>query len=155
MSTTVIVGPAPLKLFAKLLLGFLAMLAGVAALFGLSATSVSILAGICGLLFVGVLVAGRPRVEIGPAGFVAATLTSSRTRRWGDVDGNFVVFRSGLNYMVGYRLTEACKQSIGFKPTTLFDGNDEAISGIFRLSIAELSALLNEYKERAANAATP
>lgn len=106
----------------------------------------------CGTLVSIAAFGGRPRVEIGPEGFVARSAFGSRTRRWGDIEGEFVVIRLGLLRGVGYRLTSAFEESARTKPSTSFGGNDEAISGEYRVPAGELAAMLNEHKGRASGA---
>lgn len=95
------------------------------------------------------LLRSRPRIEIGPNGFSVHALIGGRSRSWSEIEGNFVVLKSGFSNSVGYRLTPACKEAIKFKPTKLFQGNDEALSGAYAVSIQELASVLNEYKARA------
>jgi hypothetical protein len=164
----VTIGPSPLKLLSALALGGLGIAGGAAlvvaglslAVLGvdwLTSTGwviVVIMAALvvccCGALFLVSIIRRAPRVEIGPAGFVAWTIFGSRSRRWSDVEGDFVVIKVGLRQGVGYRLTPDFKELAGIKPTTLFAGNDEAISGAFAVSSGELAELLNQYKGRAA-----
>jgi hypothetical protein len=165
---TVTIGTSPLKLLSPLTLGGLGIAGGVAlVLVGLSLAvlgvdwltsigwvivvvlAVLVVCG-CGALFLVSSIRGTPRVEIGPDGFFARALFGSRSRRWSDVEGDFVVIKVGLGQGVGYRLTPEFKELAGIKPTTLFAGNDEAISGAFAMSSGELAELLNQYKGRAA-----
>jgi len=94
----------------------------------------------------------RPRVEIGPDGFVARVPFGSRSRRWSDIEGGFVVIKVGVAEGMGCRLTRVFKESAGIKPTTLFAGNDEAISGGYEIPIGELAELPNHHKGRATGA---
>lgn len=112
----------------------------------------AVVACFCGALVSIAAFGGRPRVEIGPEGFVTRTAFGSRTRRWGDIEGEFVVIRLGPLRGVGYHLTPAFKESARTKPTTAFAGNDEAISGVYRVPVGELVALLNEHKRRSSGA---
>lgn len=97
------------------------------------------------------VIARQPSVEIGPEGFDFHRVFDrrGRWRRWSDIEGRFVVIKVGFGKGVGYRLTPHFKESAGIKPTTLFAGNDEAISGAFDMPIGELAELLNRYKEDA------
>jgi hypothetical protein len=96
-----------------------------------------------------------PRVEIRPDGFVVLALFGSRSRCWSDIDGDFVVIKVPLNKVVAYRLTKAFKDSAGIKPTTLFAGNDEAISGAYAVPVAKLAELLNQHKVSRKASSTP
>ena len=159
-----IIGPSPLKLLGTMGLGALGMTAGMAmlsvGLFGLDWLRssgwmfVAAVAAVACCAFLGALLGRRPRVEIGPEGFVARPLVGGKTRRWSDVDGDFVQIKVGFGRGVGYRLTRAFKESAGIKPTTLFAGNDEAISGAFVVPVGRLVELLNQAKARAAGAST-
>ena len=95
------------------------------------------------------MIGRRPCVEIGPEGFVVRRAFGSRSRRWSDIEGTFMVIKVGLSKVVAYRLTRAFKDCAEIKPTTLFAGNDEAISGVFDRPIGELAELLNQYKASA------
>jgi len=158
------VGPSPLKLLGTMGLGGLGMTAGMAmlsvGLFGLNWLRssgwmfVAVVAAVAGCAFLAALLGRRPRVEIGPDGFVVRPLFGGKTRRWSAIDGDFVEIKVGFGRGVGYRLTRAFKESAGIKPTTLFAGNDEAISGAFAVPIGRLVELLNQAKVRAAGATT-
>ena len=155
----VVIGPSPLKLIATLGLGGLGMTAGSAMLVsGLFGRQFLLSAGWIFVAFVGVsaacalvvsLLRSRPRIEIGPVGFTVHALVGGHSRSWSEIEGDFVVVKSGFSNAVGYRLTPACKESIKFKPTTLFQGNDEALSGAYAVPIQQLASILNEYKARA------
>lgn len=154
----VVIGPSTLKLLATLGLGGCGMTAGVAfllaGLFGasfLQSTGWIIVAivgsGVVGALAMA-LIRRRPKIEIGPEGFVVHALIGKHSRRWSDIAGDFVVIRIGYSQAVGYRLTEACQEATRFQPTTLFSGNDAAISGAFAVSMTELANILNDFRAR-------
>jgi hypothetical protein len=165
-ANVVTVGPSPLKLFGMVALGGLMVAAGLSgvllALFGLNwllssgwvvaAAAGGVVAGCGGALALAGAVGNRPRVEVGPEGFVLRTLFGSRSRRWADVEGDFEVLKIGLSEWVGYRLTRAFKESARVKPTKLLAGNDEAIVGAYGVPIGELAELLNQHKHRASGA---
>jgi hypothetical protein len=164
----VTVGSSPLKLLGNLALAGLGVTGGVAgvvlglslALFGLNwlmsfgwvIVAVTAVLVVCcdGALFLAASLGRTPRVEIGSEGFVLRHIFGSRPRRWSDIEGDFVVIKVGLGQGVGYRLTLGFKESARIKPTKLFAGNDEAISGWFDMPIGELAELLNRHKGRAA-----
>ena len=155
----VVIGPSTLKLIGTLGLGGLGMTVGSAMLVsGLFGRQFLLSTGWIFVAFLGVsaacalaasLLLSRPRIEIGPVGFTVHALAGGRSRSWSDIEGDFVVLKSGFSNAVGYRLTPACKESIKIKPTTLFQGNDEAISGAYAVSIQQLARVLNDYKARA------
>jgi hypothetical protein len=87
-----------------------------------------------------------PRLEIGPDGFEFRDWFGSRCRKWDDINGDFVVIRTGLIRMVAYRLTESCKESNRVKPSKMFRGNDEVIAGPFQVPMPKLAELLNQYR---------
>jgi len=110
---------------------------------------------------IGVIVARtcrRPRVEIGPDGFVCQGISGFRTRRWSDVEGNFVVGRSDLfRPMVSYRLTDDAFKALAPKrraATAAVKKDDEAIIFCAELEIGarELAEMLNRWKNEAAGA---
>jgi len=126
--SSVIIRPSPIKVLGEVVMG---SVVGTAALFifieifgfianpWLLAHAFTILE--CTIVFfvcfsaIAVIVAGtwhRPRVEINRDGFVCQGISSSRTRRWSDVAGDFVVGRTGLfRPMVSYRLTEEASKA--------------------------------------------
>jgi hypothetical protein len=112
-----------------------------------SGWGIGIAAGsIVGVLCLLAAIRRRPRVEIRPDGFVVLTLLGSRSRRWSDIEGDFLVIKVPFK-IVAYRLTQAFKESAGIKPTTLFAGKEEGISGAFGVSVGELAELLNRHKK--------
>jgi hypothetical protein len=159
----VTIGPDPLKLLGVLMLGAVGVTVGVAGvllgLFGLpwflaSGWVVVALTGavvVCcgGAVFLAAVVGNRPCVEISAGGFTTRTALTSRSRCWRDIESDFTVIKIGSAKAVGYRLTEAYKKLAGIKPTTMFAGNDEGISGAYRIPINELADLLNQHKGRA------
>jgi hypothetical protein len=167
----VTVDPSPLKLLSGLAIGGLAITGGVAgmvlslsiAYFGMNwlmssgwvivAVTAALVVCCGGALFLAATIGRTPRVEIGPDGFVARTVFKSRSRRWSEIEGDFVVIKLGLGQIgVGYRLTPVFKKSAGIKPTTSVAGSDEYISGGYDVSIGELAELLNRHKGGAAGA---
>jgi hypothetical protein len=169
-SNSVTVNLNSLKLLGTLALGCLLITGGVAGvLLGLSLVLlglnwflsagwvISVVTGVlvascCGTLVLVAIIVRRPRVEIGPDGFVLRQLVGSRSRSWSDIEGSFVIIKVGLSKSVGYRLTQVFKESAGIKPTTLFAGNDEAIGGALDIPIDELAELLNQRKRPAPGA---
>src|SRR5262245_43362587 len=170
-SNSVIVGPSPLTLLGTLVFASLVLTASLAAfllslslaVFGLgwflsTGWVIVIVTGVlvaccCGALLSVAIIGRRPRVEIGPDGFIACTLFGSRSRRWSDIEGLFAVIKVGLQKGVGYHLSQDFKESACIKPTTLFAGNDEVISGAYEMPTGDLAALLNQHKTRAADSA--
>lgn len=110
---------------------------------------VGLVSGLVASAYVWALLRRRPSVELGPDAFVAQSLFGSRTRRWDEVEGDFVVIQLGWSRAIGYHLTSAFKESAKIKPTALFAGNDEAISGSYSVSINQLMELLNQHKQHA------
>jgi hypothetical protein len=102
-----------------------------------------------GLILIAIIVR-RPRVEIGPDGFIIRTLFGSRSRDWTAIEGRFAVIKVGLGKGVGYHLTQRFKESAGIRGTTLFAGNDEVIAGVLDLPMGELAELLNQHMRNAA-----
>jgi len=157
-----IVGPSLGKLLGTMGLGALGMIVGAALLivsfwgigallwWGWYVVAAIAIFGIGNLIIA--LQRQRPRLELNAQGFTVLPIFGGHSRRWSDIDGDFVVIKCGLNQAVAYRLTPAYKASIGFKPTTLFQGNDQAIMGAYALPIPELAKVLNEYKARVASA---
>src|SRR5262245_33317574 len=108
-NNVIIIGPAPLKMLGLVALTTMVGAMGVAAvllgLFGLDWLLVSgwisvlitaacfACLGVAPLLVA--IVGRRPRLEIGPDGFVSRTLFGSRFRRWSDINGPFVVIKIG------------------------------------------------------------
>jgi hypothetical protein len=171
-SNIVTVGPDALKLLGTLVYGGLGITGGIAGtllgialildgIFGLSmgwllssgwvilAATGALVLCCSGPIFLAAVIWRRPRVEIGPEGFVARNAFGSRSRRWSDIEGSFVVIKVGLSKSVGYRLARVFKESARIKPSTLFAGNDEVIGGAYDIPIGKLAELLNQYKERA------
>jgi hypothetical protein len=117
----------------------------------------------CGLAVLGAALWARPRVEIGPDGFVDYGVVGRRARCWGDIQGEFTVIRVGWPVglrprpVVAYRLTDAFKQSARVRPLNSLAGNDEAIliCGELVIEAGELADVLNRWKQREANATTP
>jgi len=93
----------------------------------------------------------RPRVEIGPDGFVTQGIVGRRTRRWSDVAGEFTVVTVKWQRHVAYRLTREFKESTPPSPSAAMAGYDEAIIFCGELSIdaQQLADLLNHWKENA------
>jgi hypothetical protein len=157
-SDVFVIGPSPVKLLRTIGLGGIGVVAGVGfvldGLFGrnwLLSTGWIVIAMAAGLVVcvcMLALIRRRPNVEIGPHGFIARALFGSRTRRWRDIDGDFAEIKVGFGQAVGYRLTQELRESLGIKPTTLFAGNDEAISGSYEVPIWKLVESLNERKSR-------
>lgn len=164
-SPSVTIGPSPLRILGKILIVSVATTAFAAAfvvIFGLlghvwlvlhAEGVVAWTAAACGCFCViavlGALILRRPRIEIGPDGFVDQGIAGCRSRRWGDIQGGFVVTRFYLQSVVAYRLTDAFKESAKFKPTLSLPGNDEAIliSPELAIGAAELAEILNQWKQ--------
>jgi hypothetical protein len=87
----------------------------------------------CGIAVLGAVSWARPRVEIGPDGFVDYGIVGHRSRRWSDIKGSVTVIRVGwpigvgLRPVVAYPLTDAFKESARIKPVASLAGNDEAV----------------------------
>jgi hypothetical protein len=176
---TVTVGPSPLKILGSvaiasvaitvgvtILVVFLELLAAVG-LLGLLAVSpwlwsyrwmiiactAALVACYCGIAVLGAVIWARPRVEIGPDGFVDYGIVGHRSRRWSDIKGSFTVIRVGwpigvgLRPVVAYRLTDAFKESARIKPVASLAGNDEAIliCGELAIGAEELADVLNRW----------
>jgi Bacterial PH domain len=162
-SNVVTIDASPLKLLGTLAFAGLGITGGVTGvllgLFGMNwllslgwvivVVTAALVVGVCVALVLTASIGRRPRIEIGPDGFVARNLLGSRSRRWSDIEGDFVVIKVGLGKGVAYRLTQRFKDSARIKPTTLFAGNDEAISGSYGVSSSELAEILNRHKGRA------
>ena len=108
----------------------------------------------------GAVIWARPRVEIGPDGFVDYGIVGHRSRLWNDIEGSFTVIRVGwpiavgLRPVVAYRLNETFKKSARIKPVASLEGNDEAIliCGELAIGAGELADLLNRWKHSAPSA---
>jgi hypothetical protein len=169
----VTVGPSPLKVLGKLAIAAVAITVGasilvvfvgsLAAPWLLShaeiiiACTAALLACCCGVAVPGAAVWGRPRVEIGPDGFVTRGVIGNRSRRWSDIEGSFTVIRVGLQSMVAYRLTDAFKESARIQPSASLAGNDEAIlfCGELAIGAGELADVLNRWKQGVPSATSP
>jgi len=157
-SSTLIIGPSLVRLLSTMGLGALGMSVGAAmlivALWGMPVLVAKgwLVVAVVAALGIGnlaiALVRHRPRLEIDAEGFSVLPIFGGHSRRWTDIDGDFAVIKAGLYPAVAYRLTPAYKQELGFKPTTLFQGYDCAITGAFALPIPELATVLNEWKAR-------
>jgi hypothetical protein len=118
-----------------------------------------LLVGYCAIAPLVAVISGRPKIEIGPEGFVDYGVVGHRSRRWNDIEGSFTVIRVGwpmafgLRPVVAYRLTDAFKQSARIKPVASLEGNDEAILICSELAIGagELADLFNRWKHIAPN----
>ena len=107
----------------------------------------------------------RPRIEINRDEFVCQGITSSRTRRWSEVAGDFVVGRTDLfRPMVSYGLTEEASNAFDRKKATRAAAaavtpiaKDEAIVFCAELEInaSELADVLNRWKTDARAPETP
>jgi hypothetical protein len=169
--TTVAVGPSPLKVFWKLAIasiaitvaapifvvfvGFLAAPSLLSYAWIITACTAALGACYCGFAVYGAVNWGRPRVEIGPDGFVDYGIIGHRSRRWSDIEGSFTVIRVGwpigigLQSVVAYRLTDDFKASARIRPIASLEGNDEAILICAELAIGarELADVLNQWKQ--------
>jgi hypothetical protein len=155
-SIIVTVAPTPLRVVLHMGLGGTGVIVGVLLVLSvfvdrnwLMTYAWIFIANVAAIIFCTImacLILRRPRVEISNDGFVAWSLFSSRSRRWSDIDGDFTEIELGVLPCVAYHLTQDFKDSAGIKPTKLFQGNDEAISGAFH--IADLVDVLNEHKHR-------
>jgi hypothetical protein len=161
------VGPSPVKVLGAtvlasivgtvggaILLMFLGYVAEpwlLSSIWFILAWTVAILACWCGLAAVGTILWRRPRVEIGPDGFVTQGILGRRPRRWSDIEGDFTVIRMGLGSVVAYHLTDAFKHATRIQPIAGLAGNDEAITfcGELTLGAGELAELLNRWKQDA------
>src|SRR5580692_3835926 len=104
-SNAVTVNFNPLKLLGTLALGWLLITSGVAGvLLGLSSALLGLkwflsvgwviavvtgvlVASCCGTMVLIAIIRRRPRVEIGPDGFVLCHLFGNRSRSWSDIEG--------------------------------------------------------------------
>jgi hypothetical protein len=161
----VTVGPSPLKILGKVAIvaiamtvgapilvvfvGFLAAPALLSHVWIITACTAALGACYCGIAVLGAVIWGRPRVEIGPDGFVDHGVLGHRTRRWSDIEGSFTVIRFGWGRVVAYRLTDTFKESARINPIASLAGNDEAILICGELAIAarELADVLNRWKQ--------
>ena len=157
--------PSPIRVLRQVMLGSIVGVAGLAVMIVfleylgqpwlLAHARVLIVSALAiGAVFSGFAVFGalqwrRPRVEIGPDGFVTFGITSHRPRRWINVEGDFVVTRMALQPAVAYRLTDAFKQSLPKPPPASPTGTDEAITfcGELTMGAKELADLLNQRKQ--------
>ena len=167
----VTVGPSPLKILGKIAIASVAVTVGVAVFVVVWGSfvapsllsharvilicTVAVLACYCGLAVLGAAVWRRPRVEIDPGGFTDYGIVGRRSRRWGDVEGGFVVIRASVQLVVAYRLTGAFKESTRITPLASLKGYDEAIlvAGELALGARELAELLNQRKQGVPGAA--
>lgn len=157
-SDEIFIGPSPLKLFLVMAGGGLGVIVGVCLIVDgalgrkwLLSAGWIVAAVVSSIVLVGYLLSlfrGRPSVEMDLDGFSCGSLFGTRTRAWRDIEGDFVQFGNGLQRGIGYRLTPAFKEANAIKPTTLFAGNDEAISGAYTVSHSHLTELLNQHKKR-------
>src|SRR5262249_31942777 len=95
------------------------------------------------------LIRDVPRLEIGPHGFVLHQLACSSSRRWNDIEGDFVVRVTPLGRAVVYRLTEAFRKSQEGVAQAKKVGTKELMFNTFPMSPGKLAELLNEHKRRA------
>jgi hypothetical protein len=115
----------------------------------------TLFAGYRGAAWLGAVIWNRPRIEIGPDGFVDYGVIGRRSRRWGDIEGEFAVIRVGWPFAVGsqpvvaYHLTDVFKASTTIQPLESLSGYDEAILICIELSAGagELADLLNRWKQ--------
>jgi hypothetical protein len=109
----------------------------------------ALLVGYCGLATFGAMIWSRPRVEIGPEGFVIQGTVGRRARYWRDIDGSFTVVRKGLQAAVAYRLTGVFKEAARMKPGPSLAGNDEVIliCGELEIGAGKLAEVLNQWKQ--------
>jgi hypothetical protein len=120
----------------------------------------AIVACCCGIAILGAVLWTRPRIEIGPEGFVDYGVIGHRWRSWSDIEGSFTVIRVGWPFSVGlqpvvaYRLTEAFKDLARIKPVASLAGNDEAIliCGELAIGAGELADFLNRWKQGVSSA---
>jgi hypothetical protein len=164
----VTIGPSPLKVFARvaiasviatigaaILVPFLALLNQSPWLWShyrpIVACTAALLICFSVIAVLGAVVWARPRLEIGPDGFVSRGVLGYRARRWSDIEGDFTVVRSNLQSVVAYRLTDAAKASNRMKPTASLAGNDEAIltCGELAIDTRALADVLNLWKRAA------
>jgi hypothetical protein len=163
------VGPSPLKILGKVTIAAVAGTAGVCIFIVFMACSgnqwplsnasiiipctAALFACYCGIAVLGAIIWGRPRIEIGPDGFVDHGILGHRLRRWSDIEGDFAVIRVGLQFglqsVVAYHVTSAFKESARIKPIRSLAGYDEAIliGGELAIGARELAEVLNRWKQ--------
>jgi len=109
----------------------------------------ALLACFCVFAVVCTILRGRPRVEIGPDGFVTQGAFGRRPRRWTDIKGDFAAVKVGFQTVVAYRLTDAARESDRVKPVAPPAGYDDAIAFCGELSIGarELADVLNRRRQ--------
>lgn len=157
-SKPLLIGPSPVKLLATGGLGGLGATAGVAIVFRgifgqewLSSTGWVICAVmaclVCCYCFLA-LIWRKPSIEITDQGFTAYSLFGRHDRLWSQIEGDFQNIKVGYGRGIGYRLTQKYKDSSGIKPSTLFPGSDEAISGAYGMPVRQIVAIINERKEQ-------
>jgi Kef-type K+ transport system membrane component KefB len=137
-----------------LLVGFLHLSWGLAFTVGVAVGSAVGAAFAIFVIAIGLII-DQPRMEIGPEGFVLHSPAASRSRRWTDVEGNFIVRGTPLGKVVAYALTEAFKKSQEAASPSKKPGRFESILDDYKLSAGELAELLNEHKRRDEQKGTP
>ena len=151
--TSVTVWPNTLKLFGHWALATVSLASCAAGSFVTTGLVVFLGAGIViacltTFFFLVAVIRKRPRVEIHSDGFELFSALGSRSRRYCDIQGDFIVFRLTGHKGICYRLTPEFRNSAGIKPAKVFGGNDEAVSGVFTVPLEEFAALLNARKRR-------
>jgi hypothetical protein len=152
VSSDTVIGPNVPRTFVTLVLADVGIAAGLLLACGLSWVTIALWAAAVActaLLFVISLVRGLPAVEVSVEGLTARHAFGTRSFRWADVEGEFVTVRVGPSKMVAFRLTPAYKASgarLGRPPCP---GYDAGISGHYRLSLEELTELLNRHRQKA------
>lgn len=175
------VGPSPRKILKSVAIGTIALTGGVAMLAGLLellaaagllglvgvpawlwsarwsivAWTAAVAAGYRTVALAGAVLLARPRLEIGPDGFIEYGVVGRRARRWTDINGPFNLVRVGWPVgifpqpAVAYRLTGACKASTRITPIAALGENDEGIltCGELEIGAEELADLLNRWKK--------
>jgi hypothetical protein len=167
---SLVIGPSPLKVLGSVVLLSVVGTLGLSALIlflGFAGTPwwlanarflitwiVALLACFCGIAVIGAMIWGRPRIEIGPDGFVCQGIAGRRARRWTDIAGDFSTSRKWPWPVVAYRLTDAAKESTKTPPpppplTAPPAGYDECISfcGELAMGHSELAEVLNRRKQ--------
>ncbi len=167
--STVTIPWSLLKTIRRLVVGILALAAGIFLIFGWGTIQMAVCAVAVALqaaCLVSFAVAGR-RLPIVVTSEGLALPGRPGAYKWEDIDGPLVVIRAGMHKAVAFNLTAEYKTRAGFKPASRFSkdrqGYDEAILGDYRLGTEALAALLNEYwsrsspstAERAAAVASP
>ena len=94
------------------------------------------------------LIRDVPRLEIGPHGFVLHQLACNSSRRWNDIEGDFVVRVMPLGRAVVYHLSDAFRKSQEVAQAKKV-GTKELMFNTFPMSLGKLAELLNEHKRRA------